>query len=154
VEIARVTADELGAILPLYADYQRFYRTGPHDQRNRDFLSRFVDRSDEGALLAAWEDGAAVGFASLHWRLDSVEARPVAYLADLFVVEDRRGHGVGRALLEAAAAAAREHGYGWMVWETAPDNATARALYDRTGAEASTWVTYELRLDDAAPTTE
>ena len=31
-----------------------------------------------------------------------------------------------------------------LVWETAPDNATAQRLYDGIGAEKSTWLTYEI----------
>jgi hypothetical protein len=32
------------------------------------------------------------------------------------------------------------------VWSTAPDNATAQRLCDRTGAERSTWLEYELTV--------
>ncbi len=31
-----------------------------------------------------------------------------------------------------------------VVWETAPENVTAQRLYDRLGAQRSTWLTYEL----------
>jgi hypothetical protein len=33
-----------------------------------------------------------------------------------------------------------------LEWYTAPDNATAQRLYDRTGAARSRWVAYELDL--------
>jgi ribosomal protein S18 acetylase RimI-like enzyme len=65
---------------------------------------------------------------------------------DLYVDEDARGEGVGRALIEAAAAVARERGSPVLEWSTAPDNATAQRLYDSTGAGKSTWIDYELRL--------
>jgi hypothetical protein len=31
-----------------------------------------------------------------------------------------------------------------LVWETAPDNVTARRLYDGIGARCSTWLNYEI----------
>jgi ribosomal protein S18 acetylase RimI-like enzyme len=55
-----------------------------------------------------------------------------------------RGHGVGRALIEASLAVARERGNPFLEWATAPDNHTAQRLYDSTGAHRSTWLTYEL----------
>jgi ribosomal protein S18 acetylase RimI-like enzyme len=63
---------------------------------------------------------------------------------DLFVEGPARGRGVGRALIEAAAAIARERGAHQLEWSTAPDNVTAQRLYDSTGAARSEWVEYEL----------
>jgi GNAT superfamily N-acetyltransferase len=65
---------------------------------------------------------------------------------DLFVTEEARGQGVGRALIEASAAIARERGSRHLEWATAPSNATAQRLYDATGATRSTWIEYELDL--------
>ena len=65
---------------------------------------------------------------------------------DLFVDESARGQGVGRALIEASAAVARERGVPFVEWATAPDNHTAQRLYDSTGAERTEWVSYELRV--------
>jgi ribosomal protein S18 acetylase RimI-like enzyme len=65
---------------------------------------------------------------------------------DLFVSEDARGEGVGRALIEASADVARERGVPFVEWSTAPDNYTAQRLYDSTGAERSEWFSYELRV--------
>jgi ribosomal protein S18 acetylase RimI-like enzyme len=47
-------------------------------------------------------------------------------------------------LIERCRELCRERGAGKLVWETAPDNATAQRLYDGIGAEKSTWLTYEL----------
>jgi GNAT superfamily N-acetyltransferase len=87
-----------------------------------------------------------VGFACVHWRLDTVVAREVACLHDLYVVPDARGRGAGRALLEAAADVARARMVGTLVWSTTPDNAVAQRLYDATGARRSSWYEYELSL--------
>ena len=65
---------------------------------------------------------------------------------DLFVAPGQRGRGIGRALIEATAAVARERGAAHVEWSTAPDNHTAQRLYDSTGAERSEWIEYELDL--------
>ena len=59
--------------------------------------------------------------------------KEVCYLQDLFVDPTARRGGVGRALIEAVAAAARDRGCHRLYWTTKEDNATARSLYDRIG---------------------
>lgn len=148
VTAAPARIEDLEALLPLVAAYQRFYGVeAPDDARNRAFFTRFVAPSDLGVLLAAHdEDGVPLGFATIYWTHSSVSAEDVAHMNDLFTVAEARGRGVGRALIEAAKDAARQRGLQRLTWMTAPDNATAQRLYDRTGAERSTWLEYELAL--------
>jgi GNAT superfamily N-acetyltransferase len=143
--VAPIAASELSDALPLISAYQRFYEVEPDEDRNAVFFRRFTESDDEGTLLGARDaDGALVGYACLHWRLDTVAAREVVCLHDLFVVPVVRGTGAGRALLEAAAGVARNRGAEALVWSTAPDNSTAQRLYDATGATRSSWYEYEL----------
>lgn len=140
--------DDLLEVLPLIAAYQRFYEVEPDEARNAAFFRRFVESDTDGTLLGARADGdgALLGYACLHWRLDTVTAHEVVCLHDLFVVPAARGTGAGRALLEAAADVARTRGAAALVWSTAPDNTTAQRLYDATGATRSTWYEYELPI--------
>ena len=55
------------------------------------------------------------------------------YLAELYVVPDRRGEGLGRALLDAAIALARDAGADYMCLATSEDDAAARSLYESSG---------------------
>lgn len=146
--VARLSPGELDEALPLIAAYQCFYEVEPDETRNATFFRRFVDSYADGVLLGARAapGGALVGYACLHWRLDTVAAQEVVCLHDLFVTPDVRGTGAGRALLDAAADVARQRGAAALVWSTAPDNTTAQALYDRTGATRSSWYEYELPL--------
>jgi GNAT superfamily N-acetyltransferase len=147
VEIAPISSDECAELLPLIAAYQRFYAAEEVDEeRNRAFFRRFLAPSDEGLLLGARGDGRLVGYACLYWHFSSLEAVETVLMNDLFVAEDWRGRGVGRALIEASAEVARERGAPYLEWATAPDNETAQRLYDSTGAERSEWFSYELRV--------
>jgi GNAT superfamily N-acetyltransferase len=146
-----VRPEELELTLPLIAGYQRFYLAQPDDDRNRAFFRRFVAPSGHGLLLGAWEENRLVGFATIYWTHSSTRAVDAALMNDLFVVEEGRGSGVGRALIEACAAAARERGCAHLEWFTATDNAVAQRLYERVGAERSAWFAYELPLEEAPP---
>jgi GNAT superfamily N-acetyltransferase len=146
-EIRSVTDDTLPQIEPLLLAYQRFYEVEDIDpERNREFFSRFTRDDREGWLLGAWRDGEAVGFGCYYRFLSSLSATTSVLMNDLYVIETERGAGIGRALIEAGTELARGAGASWLEWNTAPDNHTAQALYDTTGAEKSTWINYELKV--------
>ncbi len=139
------SAAELEELLPSIAAYQRFYEVEDVEAgRNRAFFARFLSPSEDGAILGAREDGEIRGYACLYWTFSSTRAVETVLMNDLFVAESARGQGVGRALIEAAAAVARERGAASLDWSTAPDNKRAQALYDSTGAGKSEWIEYEL----------
>jgi ribosomal protein S18 acetylase RimI-like enzyme len=56
-----------------------------------------------------------------------------AYLAELYVVPDRRGQGIGRALMDATMVVAREHGADTMELATGGADVAARGLYESMG---------------------
>jgi GNAT superfamily N-acetyltransferase len=145
LQIAAIEPDELERLLPLIAAYQRFYEAeGIDEERNRSFFRRFLAPSEDGMLLGARAGGEIVGYACLYWHFSSTQAVETVLMNDLFVSEGARRSGIGRALIEASAAVARERGAAKLEWATAPDNVTAQRLYDSTGAERSEWVEYEL----------
>lgn len=146
-DIAAVAADRLDELLPLIAAYQRFYEVEDvDDERNRAFFARFVVPSDDGMLIGAWRDGAPIGYACLYWTFTSLVPAEIVLMNDLYVVPEARGEGVGRALIEASSAVARERGAHHLQWVTAPDNETAQRLYDSTGARREPSIEYELEL--------
>jgi GNAT superfamily N-acetyltransferase len=64
----------------------------------------------------------------------------------LFTATEARGHGVGRALIEAVADWAREQGCGRVYWHTQTSNATARRLYDQVALDKG-FMQYQIPLD-------
>jgi GNAT superfamily N-acetyltransferase len=147
LEIAPITDGEFEELLPLIAAYQRFYKVEQIDEtRNRTFFRRFLAPSEDGLLLGARREGELIGYACLYWHFSSLEAVESVLMNDLYVSEDARGQGVGRALIEATVEVARERSAAHVEWSTAPDNHTAQRLYDSTGAERSEWFSYELRV--------
>jgi GNAT superfamily N-acetyltransferase len=145
LHVKPIAGEQLDRLLPMIADYQRFYEAKEIDAgRNRRFFSRFLAPSDEGMLLGAWHGEQLAGYACLFWHHSSTWALDTVLMNDLYVDASARGRGVGRALIEAAAEVARERGSPHLEWTTRPDNAAAQRLYDSTGAEKSSWLEYEL----------
>jgi ribosomal protein S18 acetylase RimI-like enzyme len=90
-------------------------------------------------LLAAGEITVLLGGAGPH-GLAVLRFRPAiwtealeCYLAELYVVPDRRGRGLGRALMEAAIELARLEGANHIDLGTSEDDFAARALYESLG---------------------
>jgi GNAT superfamily N-acetyltransferase len=147
LRIEPIAAAQMDELLPLIADYQRFYEVEAiDDERNRAFFSRFLAPSDDGMLIGAWRDGELLGYACLYWTFTSLVPAEIVLMNDLYVRPEARGGGIGRALIEASAAVARERGAHHLQWVTAPDNETAQRLYDSTGAVREASIEYELEL--------
>jgi GNAT superfamily N-acetyltransferase len=147
IRVEPISASQYEKLLPLIAAYQRFYEVEQIDaERNRPFFRRFLAPSEEGMLLGAWRGDRLLGYACLYWHFSSTQAVETVLMNDLYVEDDVRGGGIGRALIEASAAVARERGVSSLEWRTAPDNLTAQRLYDSTGAERSEWIEYDLEL--------
>lgn len=142
-----VRADELESFLPLIESYQRSCGViGIERGRNRGFYGRLIAPSQFGMLLGAWDEGAPIGFACLHWSLNSIHAEESVNLHDLWVEPERRGSGIGRALVEAAADQAHARGAHTLVWATEPGDPGAEALCRSLGATRSNWTHYRLQL--------
>ncbi|HEY7722583.1 MAG TPA: GNAT family N-acetyltransferase [Pedococcus sp.] len=146
IVVRAAVAEDLPALLPLLRGYGEFYGARPDDGGLLAMASAFLaDPDREGRqLLAEAGPGELLGFATVLWSWDTTTGARLAVMEDLFVQEGTRGRGVGRRLLDACLALAREHGCAALVWETAPDNERAQRLYDATPAERSTWLAYRL----------
>jgi GNAT superfamily N-acetyltransferase len=143
--ITTVGTADIPELMPMLRAYCDFYRVDPSDERLLALVAALIAEPSEGLQLIARDtDGTPLGFATIYWTWQTLHAGRVGVLNDLFVVPASRGSGTGRALIERCRELCRERGAEKLVWETAPDNATAQRLYDGIGAEKSTWLTYEL----------
>jgi ribosomal protein S18 acetylase RimI-like enzyme len=154
--IDRVGPADLGDLLPMLRAYCDFYGVDPADDALSALCGALIDAPDEGEqLIARISSGAApgsdvaapaapVGFATIYWTWQTLDAARVGVLNDLYVAPQARGAGVGRALIERCLRRCRDRGVAKLVWETAPDNVTAQRLYDGIGARWSLWRSYEI----------
>lgn len=85
--------------------------------------------SSEAARVAVAVDGDVVGFAVTTTGFQ-LESGFIAELADLFVVPERRGGGVGRALIEDSVEWARSVGARQVELVVAPNGRDVSHLFD------------------------
>ena len=85
---------------------------------------------ESGEITIIFAGDEPAGFAQLRFRPSLYTGALDAHLEELYVVPERRGHGLGRALLDAAMELARERGAARIDLGTSEDDAAARALYE------------------------
>jgi GNAT superfamily N-acetyltransferase len=106
--------------------------------------SLFGERRYAETLIAE-EDGEPVGFALFFHNYSTFLAQPGIYLEDLFVLPEKRGGGVGRALLGRLAQLALDRGCGRLEWAVLDWNVDAIRFYERLGAKPNAeWTVYRL----------
>ncbi len=146
VRIATVGEADLDALLPLMRGYCDFYEVSPSDERLLGLARALIaDPGREGVQLIARDAGGeAVGFATLYWSWSTASASRLGTMNDLFVAPRARGARVGERLIEACLQLCAEQGAESMEWQTAPDNASGQALYDRIGGRRGDWLCYSI----------
>ena len=88
---------------------------------------------ESGEITVLFAGEGPDGFSLLRFHRSIYNGEPDAYVQELYVVPDRRGQGMGRALLEASMAAAREAGATHIELTTGETDAEARSLYESSG---------------------
>jgi GNAT superfamily N-acetyltransferase len=131
--------------LPLWRGYLTFYKAEVADEVTRATWGRFFDAYEPMHALVAERDGRLIGTVHYLYHRNTWMIAPVCYLQDLFTAPEARGHGVGRALMEAVYAAARAAGSPRVYWMTQEHNAQARVLYEKV-AENSGFIQYRKAL--------
>lgn len=116
--------------LELFKEYIVFYKSYLSDEQFELTWQRINSEFNIKGLVAE-VDNKIVGFAHYIWRPSTWEVEDFCYLEDLYVDSKYRKGGVGRALIKAVEEIAIARGSKRLYWTTAPDNETARKLYDK-----------------------
>jgi GNAT superfamily N-acetyltransferase len=139
--IRPVGADERAAWEPLWNGYLAFYKATLGPGATDVAWQRFQDPDEPMFLLGGYVDGKLIGIVQYLFHRSSWTPGNYCYLQDLFVAEEARGLGLGRALIEAVYEKAREAGASRVHWLTQTTNTQARILYDQV-ADLSEFVQY------------
>jgi ribosomal protein S18 acetylase RimI-like enzyme len=99
----------------------------------RRLAERILQLIEDGQVTVLVGGTGPDGLAVLRFRPAIFSEALECYLAELYVVPERRGHGLGRALMEAAIELARAEGANYMDLGTSEDDVAARALYESLG---------------------
>jgi ribosomal protein S18 acetylase RimI-like enzyme len=133
IRVRRADLPDLDRVAVLFDLYRQFYGAPADLGLAREFLSRRLERSESVILVAARGDQLPVGFTQMYPTFCSVSAAPIYVLYDLYVEISARRGGIGRALLNASTAHARDTGAVRLELATARTNHAAQALYEALG---------------------
>jgi GNAT superfamily N-acetyltransferase len=139
--IRPVGKGERAAWEPLWRGYQTFYEVALSEEVTDKSWERLHDPAEPMFILGAYVDGKLTGIVHYLFHRSTWTIGNYCYLQDLFVAEEARGLGLGRALIDAVHEAARNVGASRVYWLTQESNKTARALYDKL-AERSGFIQY------------
>jgi len=136
--IRPVTPEDEAAWRTLWTGYLEFYETSVPEAVYSSTFSRILsaNRGEPGTAyephgLFAQIDDRPVGLVHYIFHRHCWTLANVCYLQDLYAVPEMRGHGIGRALIEAVYSRADAAGSANVYWMTQHFNADARKLYDR-----------------------
>ena len=131
-EIVQAGLEHLDAVAEVFDAYRQYYAQAQDIDGAKQFLAeRIANR--ESVIFLALEDNQPLGFTQLYPMFSSVSMRRSWTLNDLFVKENIRSKGIGKALLGIAQNFIREHGHKGLLLETTPENTKAQSLYERLG---------------------
>ncbi len=129
----------------LWTAYLEFYQTSlPMAQYDLTF-GRFLDASEPMFAWLALHDGRPMGLVHIILHRSGWIDGPSCYLQDLYVDPQRRGTGMGRALIEHVYRVVKQAGGTRVHWLTHSSNAIARQLYDRLATDAG-FIQYDKAL--------
>jgi len=136
IEIKAIDNKDFDIWFPLWKSYQRFYGVDIPESVTLETWARFLapDEPMHAALAMAGEQ--AMGLVHSVYQRSTWTTNGDCYLQDLFVADDARGGGIGRALIEHVYAEARRRGAARVHWLTHESNHKARQLYDRVAVRS------------------
>jgi GNAT superfamily N-acetyltransferase len=122
----------------LFAGYIAFYKaTVPPDVIEMTWQRLMAGLADFHIGLVAVDDtDAPIGIAHVLFHRSTWTAGRYCYLEDLFVDPAARGHGAGRALIEAVYREADARQCARTYWATQEFNYRARSLYDQLATKS------------------
>ncbi|CZE48439.1 GNAT family N-acetyltransferase [Campylobacter geochelonis] len=114
----------------------------------RALLEEWIFEKEKAEVILAYDGEQAVGFALFFHNFSTFLGRSGIWLEDLFVLEEYRGKGYGKALLKFIANLAIERKCGRVEWSCLDWNQPSIDFYLSLDAKAmNEWTTY--RLDGA-----
>ena len=154
-KIRKATVQDVSEILKLIKELAIYEDLLDKVVTSEDLLKEtlFGIQSTAEVILAV-DKKRVLGFALYFFSFSTFLGRPGIYLEDLFVRENERGRGIGKALLSHMARRVGEVGGGRLDWSVLNWNKKAIDFYKKMGAESlKEWTMYRLtgkKLNDLA----
>lgn len=134
--ISRAERSDVPVILNFIKKLAEYEKLSHEVVATEENLDKYLFGENASAeVVIAYENDRAVGFALYFLSFSTFLAKPGIYLEDLFVLEEERGKGFGKALLTYLAKIAVDNGYGRLEWAVLDWNEPSINFYKSLGAK-------------------
>ncbi|XZF76815.1 GNAT family N-acetyltransferase [Bacillus sp. AL-1R] len=148
MEVVRAKSEHIFDVANLFNQYRMFYKQESNLNGAIDFITERINNKDSVIFLVKEED-QSIGFTQLYPSFSSVSMKKLWILNDLYVTETARQKGVAQLLLNAAKKFAIESKAKALDLQTAIDNKSAQALYEKNGYQVDKeFLSYSLNLEN------
>jgi ribosomal protein S18 acetylase RimI-like enzyme len=154
MEIRRLTLDDAAAYRTLrlrsFREHPEAFTTS-YEELEQQPLADSEKRMSAANIKfwGAFEDGRLVGYVGLD-RETRAKCRHKATLVSMYVAPEFAGRGIGRALVDALLAQAREDGLELIVLTVTDGNDKAAQLYERCGFRSFGVEPHAIKVDGRA----
>jgi len=127
--------DDVSIVLDFIRKLAEYERLSHEVVATEKELGKYLFGEDQLAeVVIAYYKDVPVGFALYFYNFSTFLGKPGIYLEDLFVLEEQRGLGFGKALLAYLAKLAVEKNCGRLEWAVLDWNEAAIEFYKSLGA--------------------
>ncbi|MEH7403836.1 GNAT family N-acetyltransferase [Gottfriedia acidiceleris] len=148
MEVVRAKSEHITEVANLFDQYRMFYKQESNLNGAIDFITERINNKDSVIFLVK-EEEQYMGFTQLYPSFSSVSMKKLWILNDLYVTESARQKGVAQLLLNAAKKFAIESKAKALDLQTAIDNKSAQALYEKNGYQVDKeFLSYSLNLEN------
>ena len=139
------TENDCALILHFIRDLAEYEKMADQVVASEELLREWIFEKQKAEVLFVCEEGKELGFALFFHNFSTFLGRAGIYLEDLFVLQEYRGKGYGKALLKKLAQIAVERGCGRLEWSCLDWNSPSIDVYRSLGAiPMDDWTTYRL----------
>lgn len=139
------TEEDCGLILGFIQKLARYEKMNAEVVATEAGLRQSLFCEKQAEVIIGEEAGRPVAFSLFFPNYSTFLGKANLYLEDLFVEEECRGRGYGRAMFRCLGQIVRQRGYERLDWNCLNWNTGSIAFYESLGAEAQTdWVLFRL----------
>ncbi len=146
--IRQATTEDVHIILSFIKELAEYENMSEQVVATEELMKEWLFEKKKAEVLLAMEGDTAVGIALYFYNFSTFLGRAGIYLEDLFVKEEYRGKGYGKALLKELARIAVSQGCGRLEWCCLDWNQPSIDFYLSLGAvPMDDWTQYRVTGD-------